>query len=102
MKLYTRPRPNMLVLLRDGDEIATTKRGRIISTQQEYVDYDLRDLIVWSAVYHVRDVTGEEGQPAHQVTVAHARGIVDLPSIGSCLSREVIEVDPWSYLRKES
>lgn len=97
MKLYTRPRPTVAILLRTGDQVATTEHGELVVSEGEYVDLDLREdgSLTWSAVHAAHDTPDAPGD----VTVVHSHGTVQVFGVSSCVMREVIELDPWSYVK---
>lgn len=97
MKLYTRPRPTVAILLRLGDQVAVTDDGELVVSEGEYVDLDLRDdgSLRWAVVHSAHDTPGAPGD----VTVIHSHGDVQVSGVSSCIMREVIEIDPWSYVK---
>lgn len=99
MKLYTRPRPLYPHQLQPGDQIATLRKGGdVLRSGAAYVDADLADLVVWSVVHYVTDVPGDESE---SLRVVHTLGEHDLCTKQPVIIREVIEIDPWTYVRPE-
>lgn len=94
MKLFTRPRPLLVGWLRPGDQLAMRDNGAPVDSEAAYIDADLRGKIGWTTVREVK-----QADPIGNVLrVVHARG--DFPAFtGSpVIAREVIELDPWSYV----
>ncbi len=95
MRLYTKPRLSLAVLLRPADEMAfhrTEVIGRI-RTEAGYLDADLSDSVAWCAVHSVN-----VDEDTHQVTIRHTLGELTLRRGEHVITREVIQIDPWSYV----
>lgn len=87
MKLYTKPRALRPEQLRAGDQIATVKAGgQLIRSAPEYFDHDLNENVAWSVFHRI------EG-----VAIVHTLG--QSYSAGYVIMREVIEIEPWTYIR---
>lgn len=93
MKLYTRPRPLTAGLLRDGDQLALRPDGHPVQTPAHFIDLDLRGKIRWTTVGEVQ----HEGH-APALTVHHADGQLPLLLSAAVIVREVVELDPWTYV----
>lgn len=97
MKLYTRPRPIDAWRVRPGDQLATFKRGGApVRSEASYVDEDLDERIAWSVV-HAADPMG-----ASSVRITHTLGEHDVTPGQTVIIREVIEIDPWTYLSQQA
>lgn len=95
MKLYTQPRPLFVGLLRRGDQLALRPDLQPIARDAEYIDHDLRGKVVWTTVVGELVPAGADEQT---VKVRHAHG--EFPALLSAhvITREVIELDPWTYV----
>jgi len=102
MKLYTRPRPLHLWQLRPGDQIATFKDGGdLVRSETAYVDADLTGGVAWSVVHMTADRTAEHSAAGRPWTeVIHTLGSHTYESGRSVIAREVIEIDPWTYVNR--
>lgn len=99
MKLYTRPRPIYPHQLRPGDQVATfTKGGDLIRSETAYVDADLAKRVSWTVVHHAETQTVDN---VPGVRIIHTLGQHDARSSFPVIAREVIEIDPWTYVRPE-
>lgn len=98
MKLYTQPRPLVVGLLRRGDQLALRPDGRPIQRDAEYIDHDLRGKVLWTTV--VSDLLPAIAGDPETVKVRHAHGEVVAPLSGHVITREVIELDPWTYVER--
>lgn len=104
MKLFTRPRLMPVGLTRIGDLVATTtKRGDFITSEAEYMDADLRDNrtgVRWVVVHNsVPNETPEEIHQGRDWVMVHTHGVETMPALTMLVVREVLEIDPWSYVR---
>jgi hypothetical protein len=101
VKLYTRPRPMPVFLLRPGDQFAVNKRSNDpIPSETGYVDADLIDQVSWSVVHDMSDDRRLHPEiPMHTTGLWHTFGVHYLKSTAEVMAREVIEIDPWSYVR---
>lgn len=98
MKLYTRPRPLHVWQLRPGDQFAISKRhGRVIDSEAAYMDADLAERITWSVVHAVVDVGPELGGLT-VYSIHHTLGENEKSAGVTVIVREVIEIDPWTYV----
>lgn len=98
MKLYTRPRPLVAGLLRPGDQVACGAREEFIGTEQEYIELSLADggdAVRWTVVISA-DLDDTDDR---DFVVAHSRGIETANTMTPVIIREVIELDPWSYVQ---
>lgn len=98
MKIYTQPRPLQTWQLRPGDHIAmrveTEGRDLPITTTTEFMDLDLTDGVSWSAVH----TTIAQKRSAMWV-VHHSDGTAHVDDQDTFIVREVVEIEPWSYVR---
>lgn len=104
MKLYTRPRPIMAGQTRIGDQLATTPEGEFIQSEAEYMDLDLRDAegisVGWTVVHNSTiNTTPDEYAKGRDWVLVHSHGVEAVPALSFVIMREVIEVDPWSYIK---
>lgn len=95
MRLFTKPRPTPVGWLRPGDQLAAAPGGELVMTESDYLDMTLGDddQPAWSVVHDVHD--NLDGT----CTVTHTRGITDVATDSGVVMREVVEIDPWSYVR---
>lgn len=105
MKLYTKPRPLYVWQLRPGDQVATLKKGGdLISTETAYVDEDLANRVRWSVVHDLTDRPMPRSDNPAVLTegtrVRHTFGEHDRPNSLTVITREVIEIDPWTYIQQ--
>lgn len=99
MKLYTRPRPLYPHQLQPGDQMATLRKGGdVLRSGAAYVDADLAELVAWSVVHYVTDVPE---CTAGSLKVVHTLGEHEIRGNQPVITREVIEIDPWTYVRPE-
>lgn len=98
MKLYTRPRPIYPHQLQPGDQIATFKTGGdLIRSATAYVDADLTGEVVWSVVHSTTPRESRRGW-----SILHTLGEHDVPNSHAVIVREVLELDPWSYVHGQN
>lgn len=102
LKFFTRARATPARYVQITDQVAVTPRGRLIGTVEEYVELDMAGTdgtgVQWAAVLAVHPTPGVEGR----WTITHTRGMQDrVPPRADVITREVIELDPWSYVKKE-
>lgn len=95
MKLYTRPRPIPAICLRPGDQLALADGGRLIRTEADYIDLDLRAKVRWTTVRAI-DNAGA------LLTIDYPEGSADSPPGSPVIIREAIELDPWTYVERVS
>lgn len=95
--MYTRPRPLVVGLLRQGDEIALRRDGEPFGSELDYVDADLRGRIDWRPVVRV-DPGPTDGYLKVTMPGCWFLGIPGRPVI----QRDVIELDPWTYVDRPS
>lgn len=92
--------------LRPGDQVACDNRGNFITNEQEYVNLSLLDDDVdekevrW-VVVHSSDANDPPPAAGDDRTwvLYHTRGVEAVAHDLFVVAREVIELDPWSYLR---
>lgn len=95
MKLFTKPRPNILALLRPGDQLAIRRdNGRLIDTELGYADADMSDQVRWVVVHDVEPAALEA------LTVHHTLGSETRAAGQHVITRESIDLDPWSYVTR--
>jgi hypothetical protein len=105
MKLYTRPRSLFAGQLRMNDHVAMLPDGdEFVAGEAEYMDLDLRDdeadRPVWSVVHSSGPNTSPESVALDRNwVVVHTRGVIAVPAMTPVIVREVIELDPWSYVK---
>ena len=125
MHLYTRPRANLAWLLRPGDHMAWLKLGKEpepVRSENVYLDADLRDRLIWNGVQGIDTITRDnldelkehhshwpEGMfqraggewTTGNVLIRHTGGVLLCHHLLKVFTRESIELDPWSYVRRE-
>jgi hypothetical protein len=96
MRLPTTPRSTLAALLRAGDEIAFHKIDRMgrLRTEAAYLDADLNDSVHWVAVHSVEPDEVKD----RVVNIRHTLGELTLRENERVIMREVIRLDPWSYV----
>lgn len=112
MKLYTRPRQLMAGQLRRDDEIAlfkTSVSGIPINDHMTLIDADMDLNVRWVPVHSMAQLTAEQIYKRRQngladdgkqlVSVVHGRGEVLMRPDAPVFAREVIELDPLTYVR---
>lgn len=102
MKLYTRARPLKAFQLRPGDQLAVSKRraGVILNSETAFMDHDLDNRITWSVVHAAFEVGIDQAAAAFPMwRVQHTLGENDQPAATTVIVREVIELDPWTYVK---
>lgn len=103
MKLFTNPRPACPMHVRRGDQIALyaegpTGRRFAIDLEARFVDLDLAERVEWGSV-HASHMTEDTHPP--RWTIVHTGGVEDdLAPDQTVIIREVIELDPWSYVKR--
>jgi hypothetical protein len=97
VKLYTKPRPIDAWRLRPGDQIAVNKRraGTIINSETAYMDADLDERVAWSVVH-----ASFQAPASVDYLVTHTLGENELRAGATVIVREVIEIDPWTYVQR--
>jgi hypothetical protein len=88
LRVYTQPRVNRGELVRQGDQIALRRGRRVIDSEQDYVSADLDYELVW------RTVERRDGERLHLDNGGQVRVRPD----GRCVTRERVELDPWTYV----
>jgi hypothetical protein len=103
MKLFTRPRPIAVFQLRIGDQFATFRQGGgPIRSETGYVDADLAERVVWSVVHSTSDDRScWPDIPMGHMRVWHTLGEHDVKATDDVIVREVIEIDPWTYVTSQ-
>lgn len=108
MKLYTRPRPLTAGQLRRDDEIALYKSGGgPIGDHLALIDADMELNVRWVPLHYAGQLTQYQidqrrrnGLEAYDgVLLVHPRGEVVMASDAQVFVREVIELDPLTYVR---
>lgn len=90
MKIYTEPRINRAELVREGDEVAMGSKG-LLRDVDDYIDADVLGELHW---HTVREVTSDKSR----VWLYHAAGYAACPRSASVITRELVVIDPWSYV----
>jgi hypothetical protein len=105
MKFYTKPRPLQAAQLRIGDQVALAARDEFVASEAEYLDLDLADddngppwLPLWGVV-HGSGPNTIDFHPVNDWMVVYTQGTILLPRTQTVIVREVVEVDPWSYVQ---
>jgi hypothetical protein len=68
----------------------------IINSEASYMDADLDERVTWAVVLTTQEV-GHGGLVEWRVT--HTLGENDRGASATCIMREAIELDPWSYVK---
>lgn len=97
MRLFTRPRPLEAWQLRTHDLLAVDSAGALVSSEVAYVDLDLHDEVSWVGVHYVNAAPAYLG-PGF-VVIEHSAGSVETDGEVTCMMREAIDLDPWSYVK---
>jgi hypothetical protein len=102
MKLYTKARPVYPHQLRPGDQIAImAKYGEPLRSEAAFVDADLDELVSWSVVHTTADASTGGFANTLLTKIMHTLGDHDVANSRVVIMREVIEIDPWTYVRSE-
>lgn len=102
MKLYTKPRAVPAELVRETDQVAVNAAGNLVVSVAEYMDLDMlseeteRTELIWAGVLIVHPTLNSDDL----YTIVHTQAMQDrIPHRADVIIREVIELDPWSYVR---
>jgi hypothetical protein len=104
VKLYTRPRALFAGQLRITDQVAMLPTGdEFVSSEAEYMDLDLRDedeQPVWCNVHNsTPNDTPDDIKGDRTWVVVHSRGVIAVNHMTPVITRETIELDPWTYVK---
>jgi len=95
VKLYTRPRTLRAHQVRPGDQLAVwTASDTPIESEARFLDADLEEEVRWTVVHGYYD-SSLKGIPLAGVPLA------SMAPHRPVIVREVIELDPWSYVRTQ-
>jgi hypothetical protein len=93
MKLYTKPRPLTLGQLRTGDQVAINPdTHEPMHSEYAFIDADLAERVQWTVVHNCSQ--NDEGG----WTLMHTLGEHDGGFDRRVIVREVVELDPWTYV----
>lgn len=63
------------------------------------MDADLDDRVSWAVVHHAEDTDPEGHEVGTDWKVVHTLGENFRKPGATCIMREVIELDPWTYVK---
>jgi len=115
LKLFTKPRPIPLYLLRVGDQVAVhSKFHTPVTDWLAFIDLDLSGKLAWAGVADTlalspealakrlgQDRNTDQGRVTEpMVLLVHHLGDVVMPRTTTLITREAIEFDPLTYVKR--